>query len=343
MPEIPSYPLASLQVLGDPNTVDSFAACVCAFARALGRPTDYAFIEGLTGTCFSPCHNTGEECIGWMMDGGNAYRVDFIAEALGLGVEKVQQESGAPEDWLDEYGNTKVLPRQVEAYFGKLEQAQARGEMVVLATWPAWSVLTGWSDDLTQLPFATTPGFEGVVGSIWPPIRTRLAFAFTPNGEPAQLQPVVKAALKFGRQVASGEVALQLPGFDSVNQYGGALYDVILARTAQEHLCPGCQEDGCFGRTAKRLHDGHHASREFLQEAASILDTTSLSKPLDTLQQHYASLQDISSRYLDWHEHPETWGTPEVRRQIRADFEKMRTLHEQAVAQFRVLEESGSL
>ena len=332
--------LSNLNVQGDPNAVDSFAACVCAVAEYFGRPAGYEFVEALTGTCFSPCHNQGEECIGWMMDGGNAYRAEFLAEALGLSVEKIELETSASEDWLETYKLEGALPRQVEAYFGKLKQAQDSGGVAVLATWPAWSVLTGWADDLNRLPFATTPGFEQVVGSIWPPIRTRLAIVFRLDGDPLSRQAVLKSALRFGAQVASGQVSPRLPGFDAENAYGGAMYDVILERAGQETLCPGCQEDGCFGRTAKRLHDGHHASVVFLQEAARLLEEGSLPTLLDGLQRHYAAMQAVSSRYLDWNERRDSWNSAEVRGQIRTDFEQMKTLHQQAVHQFQGLLEA---
>ena len=329
-----SESLSGLQVQGDPNAVDSFAAFVRVIAGHFGRTASYEYVEALTGTCFSPCHNKGEDCIGWMMDGGNAFRVDFIAEALGLHVEKVELEGGVPEDWFEVYKNEGTLPWQIDAYFGKLQQAQAWDEIVVLATWPAWSVLTGWADDLNQLPFATTPGFEPVVGSIWPPIRTRLAFVFKPGGDLLPREDIVISALHFGAQIASGSVSPRVSGFDAENEYGGALYDVMIDRTSQETLCPGCQEDGCFGRTAKRLHDGHKASLMFLQEAAGMLDGHCNSVLLDKLQRYYADMQAISGQYLDWHARQESWNTAEVRSRMRADFEQMKSLHKQAAYQF---------
>ena len=118
---------------------------------------------------------------------------------------------------------------------------------------------------------------------------------------------------------------------------------MILERAGEEHLCPGCEEDGCFDRTAKRLQNGHLTSQVFIQEAGRTLGAGQHAAALDRLEGIYADLEGISSGYLDWRTHPDDWASPEVRRQIQVDFEKMRTLHEQAAAQFQALEESGSL
>ena len=326
-----------LIVKGDPNAVDSFAACVCAVAEDLGLSVEYEFVEALTGTCFSPCCNQGEECIGWMMDGGNAYRVEFMAQSLGLAVEKITLEPGSPDDWFEAYQNGVGLPEQVATYFSRLGQLQSAEQRIVLATWPAWSVLTGWAEDLAQLPFVTTPGFEQVVAAIWPPIRSRMAFAFNRVDPYQPKAEMIKAALRFGSQIASGELSPQVPGYDAGLSYGGAMYDLIISRAGQEFLCPGCQEDGCFDRTAKRLHDGHHASLVFLEEASKVLGGESQALHFKRLQASYAAMQAISSQYLDWHQRRDNWAAPTVRRQIQADFIQMKSLHQQAAEQFAQL------
>ena len=48
-----------LHVSGDPDAVASFAACVCAVGEHFNLPAAYEFVEALTGTCFSPCYNSG--------------------------------------------------------------------------------------------------------------------------------------------------------------------------------------------------------------------------------------------------------------------------------------------
>jgi len=69
--------LSRIKVDGDPNAVDSFAACITAVAKTTNGHADYWYVEALTGTSFSPCLNKGEDCIGWMVDGGNVARYDF--------------------------------------------------------------------------------------------------------------------------------------------------------------------------------------------------------------------------------------------------------------------------
>jgi len=336
--------LSGLKVEGDPNKVDSFAACLTAAASFLGEPaslpgktTEYRFVEALTGTSFSPCHNQGEECIGWMMDGGNAYRVEFMAGALGLGLQKITLNPEVPFDWAETYKPGDALLQQVETYFEALKGALEGGAVVVVATWPAWSVLLGWDEDLSQLPFATIPGFEPVVGSIWPPIRSRLAFAFSKSEDQLPREVVLRESLKFGARVAAAPLSLQVEGFDAENAYGGAMYDFIIERTEHEHLCPGCGEDGCFDRTAKRLNDGHKSSAEFLDAAVKHFGDELLQDRLEVVKGKYESMAEISGRYLDWRTQPDTWAIPQTRQQIAADFKSMKTLHYEAAGLLQAL------
>ena len=62
-----------LQLEGDANQVDSFAACVRAALPALGNEaaastaTDQIYLEGLSGAAFAPVHDVDEACSAWWM------------------------------------------------------------------------------------------------------------------------------------------------------------------------------------------------------------------------------------------------------------------------------------
>ena len=193
-----------IKVEGDPNAVDSFAACLTAVLRAWGRAVSYEQVEGLSGMAFSPIHNTGEDCIGWQMDGAQEHRVDFLGRSLGFAVERLGYEGG--NGWLEEYGRSGAVPSEPARYFAGMRAALQAGKAVIVRTWPAWSVLVGWDDDLRKLPFATTPRFDKVVASIYPPCKTSAAFALTRAAPEIGEREATAQALAFGWRVASGDL-----------------------------------------------------------------------------------------------------------------------------------------
>ena len=98
-----------LSVKGDADAVNSFAACVCASARYFGIQVEYEWIAGLAGTCFSPCHNRGEDCIGWKIDGGSPARMDIIMRVLGMNWHRIDRKEGVPDAWEEEYQQRRNL------------------------------------------------------------------------------------------------------------------------------------------------------------------------------------------------------------------------------------------
>ena len=252
---------SQIMVEGDPNAVDSFAACLTAVLRAWGRAVSYEQVEGLSGMAFSPIHNTGEDCIGWQMDGAQAHRIDFLGRSLGFTVERLGYEGG--NGWLEEYGRSGAVPSAPAGYFAGMCAALQAGKAVIVRTWPAWSVLVGWDDDLRKLPFATTPRFDKVVASIYPPCKTSAAFALTRAAPEIGEREATAQALAFGSRVASGDLSRDTAEV----RFGGASFDAIIALTGERYLCPNCQENGCFDRSLKRIHDGQRASISFLDAA----------------------------------------------------------------------------
>ncbi len=191
-----TVPIISLQIQADPNVHGSFIACLCAILGSWGRKADYANIAGLSGTAFSPVLDTGENCHAWWTEGGDDIRLDFLSRALGFTVEKVTGHQNAEWDTHPEPG---ALPDSRRRYLCMLKRALADGQRVIVRTRPSWSVLTGWSDDISRLPFATVPSFEKLCADIQPPHKTDLAYIFTPDDPTLLQEDAVHDALIFRR------------------------------------------------------------------------------------------------------------------------------------------------
>lgn len=329
--------LSHIKVEGDPNAVDSFAACICAIAKALSVPADYWYVEGLTGTSFSPCLNKGEDCIGWMVDGGNWCRYEFLGSALGLSINKIELAPGAHADWIDVYKNGGKLPSQAKTYFGAIERTLHSSGAVLCGTWPAWSVLTGWNDDLAQLPFSTTSGFESPVAGIYPPLKTTRSFLIIKTRPATDTAAIIRAAVKCGASVASEKSAGNDSCFGGDLAFGGALYDRVIEILRGKHLCPGCSGHPCFGRMIKRINNGHATSASFLAHARKASSSKNVSAAFDKAIESYADMQAISGKYLDWASYADSYDKPAFRTQLAGDFASLKKLHGVATAQLDVL------
>jgi hypothetical protein len=323
-----------IKVEGDPNAVDSFAACVTAVLRAWGRGVIYEHVEGLSGMAFSPICNDGEDCIGWKMDGANEYRVDFLGRCLGFTVERLGYEGG--NGWLEEYGRSGAVPSASTSYFDGMSAALQAGKMVIVRTWPAWSVLVGWDDDLRKLPFATTPRFDKVVASIYPPCKTNSAFALTRATPEISEREAIGQAIAFGWRVASGDLSRDTAEV----RFGSALFDAIIACAGEQFLCPSCKENDCMGRSFKRIADGQHASIRFLQGARKYLVGQPATDALDQAILDYTEMSEVTDKYLDWKALKAQHDLAQFRRQLAADVAREKSTQSRAAAHLKELAET---
>ena len=332
---------SDLKVHGDPDAVDSFAACLCAVLEHFQQPASYAFVEALTGTCFAPCHNKGEDCVGWMVDGGSAARAGWMAGVFGLAMETIRLDPSAPKEreWFDHYQQTGIIPPAQQAYLHQVQSAYERGSVVVLGTWPAWSILSGWTDNLAKLPFTTTHGFENVVSQVFPPAMTRIALAFTPGGAQIKRAEAIREALRYGARVASGELSPRLEGYDSETEYGPAVYGMLAALAKEPHLCPGCQEHGCFQRTVKRIHNGQEAAVDFFKQEREWAPDGVHGLSLENLIEQYDHMALITRKYIPWPPLAAITLSPEFRDQLYHDFSALQIMQVQAAEHFQALVE----
>ena len=333
--------MLDLKVHGDPDAVDSFAACLCAALEYFNQPASYPFVEALTGTCFAPCHNTGEDCVGWMVDGGNAARAAWMAEALGLSLKIIRLDPAASmeREWFDQYQQTGVVPAAQKAYLEQVKSALESGGAILLGTWPAWSVLNGWDDNLAKLPFATTPGFEGVVSQIVPPALSRVALVFTPASPSLSREAVIRETLRYGARIASGEVSPGLEGYDSKIEYGPGVYTMLAGLSREPHLCPGCQEHGCFQRAVKRIHNGQESAVAFLKSEREWAPDAVHGLSLENLIEEYDHMALLTSKYIPWPPLAAISLSPEFRDQLCRDFTDLHVMQVQAAEHFQALVE----
>jgi hypothetical protein len=264
------------------------------------------------------------------MDGGAETRLDFLGRCLGFTAERVEYAGGS--QWLDAYKTSGALPVGPAAYFARLRDALRAGSAVIPHSWPAWSVLTGWDDDICKLPFATTPRFDKVVASIYPPWKANWAFILTPSHVPGASQvpgTLAQQAIAFGVTIAGGTA-------DTGDvRFGGAIFDTIIANTGGQFLCPSCRENGCLGRSFKRIADGQDACIRFLGEARPHVSGSVGQAALDEAIAAYTEMRAITGKYLDWPALKAQHDLAAFRRQIAADCEAEKRLLARAAAQLR--------
>ncbi len=318
-------------VRGDPNQIDSFVACLVAVLHAWDRPVGYDWIAGLTGVAFSPVLEPGEDCAAWWMEAGSDARVGFLGRALGFTVERVTRDVVWDDEARAIYADTGMLPGPHEAHFARLRAAFDRGDAIVLRTWPAWSVLIGWNPDLDRLEFATVPGFEDLVASIWGPAQARLAYILNPIEPRVALEESVQVALRFGAKVAAGR------GPDERLGYGTALYAAAAERMREGPFCPSCGANGdsCAHRTLMRMLGTQRSALGFLDDAQALIEATQPSDvaadlPWQATVDCFETMAEITSTYCDWEAFHASWPDVAFRERLLDSFEELADLQTEA-------------
>jgi hypothetical protein len=310
-------------VEGDPDQVDSFVACVAAVMHAWDRDVSYDWVAGLAGVAFSPVLDHAEDCTAWWMEAGSESRVGFLGCALGFTADRVTRDAEWDDAAREVFATTGLLPEPHESHFARLRAAFDRGDAVLLRTWPAWSVLTGWCQDLDDLPFATVPGFEDLVSRIWGPAKARMAYTLNPTAARATPEESVSVALRYAAKVAHGRGPEQGLG------YGVSLYAAAAAGMGEQEFCPSCGADGdsCAHRTLMRMHGTQRSAIGFLEDAQELVGG---GLPWSEAVACFEQMAEISGLYCDWAAFHESWPDPALRRELRRDFLRMAELQSQA-------------
>lgn len=326
-PGIPAMATASsssVEVTGDPNVHDSFISALCAVLRSWGRDVDYDHVAGLAGIAFSPLYNEGEACRAWWMEGRADQRLDFMAAALGFTVEAIPRDS-VPEDqaWNSNPDPARV-PALTRRHHAALQTAVESGKVVLVNTWPSWSVLTGWSDEFGQIQFVTMPGFGDLVRRVWGPERTSVAYVLSPAEPTLSEAQVTAAAIEYGAAIARGQIG------DDGLRYGGQLYTAAARSLDDTPFCPACgvESAGCASRTLKRMQGTAQAAARFLAYAAVV--DGGLKQKLTESAHRYEEIAAMAAPHIDWEAFGQHWDDPAYRRQLKTDLLRMQALHTQA-------------
>ncbi len=313
-------------VQGDPNQYDSLVACLVAVMHAWERPVSYDWVAGLAGIAFSPIMDPDEDCMAWWMESGSESRLCFLAHALGFTIDRVTRDSPWDDAARAAYAATGLLPPPHEVHFARLRAAFDRGDALVLRTWPAWSVLTGWDRDLDQLEFATLPGFEDLVARIWGPAQAQLVYVLNPIAPALPLEHAISKALRFGGKVAGGQ------GKEAGFRYGAALYEAAADRMRTPHFCSACGANGdsCAHRTLMRMLGTQQSAVGFLEEARDVVEDDRLpwNAPISTFE----VMAEVAAPYCDWESFHADWPKESFREGLRQDLQNLATLQTQAAA-----------
>jgi hypothetical protein len=273
-----------LKIQGNPDEQDSFVACICGVLSSWGRKVEYTRVAGLAGIVFSPVYNDREDCRAWWMEGGNDIRIGFLGKALGFSVEEFEREwVGRDKVWNGNPTSEKI-PLKTSEHFDKLKDAVHSGKSVLIDTWPTWSVLTGWNDDVTRLPFETFPSFLNLVSRAWPPHKTGKAYALFPTDPSLVVEEADRDALAFGVKVATGS-------FHSENlHYGGLFYRAVAKRLIHEPFCVPCGNESyrCAVRTVKRAVESAKSATVYLNSVGA-----------EKVVSRYQAICDVLEKYQD--------------------------------------------
>lgn len=308
-------PMPTTTIDAHHGTHSSLVAAITGVLRSWNRDVDYARVAGLSGLAFSPVHDTGEDCRAWWMEGGDDIRLEFLGRALGFAVETVR----VPDPYDDGTPHARVedMPGPRADHFRALKAAVERGDAVLLPTWPSWSVLTGWSDDLSQLPLVTVPGFEDLVRRAWGPERTGLAHVLSPTEPTLSEADAIREAIAFGATVADGSFTGK-----ARFRYGGALYRAAADRLDHDPFCEPCGDASwsCAIRTLHRMAGTAGSAADFLEHAGM----TAAATPYRAIQE---SASAYSGKQLE-----EGWNDPQFIDRLRQAFRRFHDLHGEAAA-----------
>jgi hypothetical protein len=177
-------------------------------------------------------------------------------------------------------------------------------------------VLTGWSEDLTQIPFETVPGFKELVSNVEGPSKTGLAHILSPTEPSLSKEEALREALAFGAVIAGGT-------FDNGRfHYGGDLYTAAAARLGDDLFCEPCGDKSwsCAIRTLHRIAGTAASAAEFLEQT-----------PATEAAKSYRAIESTASGYHG-KQLESKWDDSAFRTQLKQSFLHMHDLHSKAAA-----------
>jgi hypothetical protein len=290
--------LKSIKVEGN----NSFGACLAGIMNYWKVPVEYDLIIGLTGGICSPVFNKQENCGAWWMEGGDDYRIIFAGQVLGFSTRILSHNEDSNKAFA-EYSTAKKLPEKMESYWNEINRDFLDGKMVILKTWPTWSVLTGWNNDLTKLPFATQPGYENLCAEVWGPNKAQKAYILTKTKPSITEDQGIREAIEFASQLASGEFARDH------FEYGGVLFRKSKDRMKEEYFCSECKEEStrCAYRTIARMKDVTGDTVLFFEKANTYFKEEEKKQLIEHIINMCNDMFEIENRYSNHQEFTGKW------------------------------------
>jgi len=316
--------LSEIKIEGNEWEIDSFSACIAVVMKFWQRDYTYRTIAGLSGTAFSPTWWVSEDCYAWWMEYGNDERIEFIGKALGFTVRE------SPDMDFNDYKEKNIIPDEVTAFWDEVKIAVENEDPVLIRTWPTWSIITGWDDEIEKIRLATV---EGAVGEICKPYPFSKIYILT--GGPIEMtrMDAYREAIIFGADIADGTYKLE------DYKYGGALYDAILKAMAEEFFCPSCKEKscGCVARTMCRISGTNRDAVKFFEEASEFMGGQLPGSELNKLLGKYKSLSETGGEYCSFKSVCEHWHEKEYRMGFKEKIIEMKVMHSEVAAIYRRL------
>ncbi len=305
--------LLECRIEGKDAEVDSFASCIHAALRYWGREFEYEYIAGLAGTPFSPTWYESEDCMAWWTEFGNGNRIKFVGKSLGFHVVE------SPKMSYEEYRKTGEITKEHSEFWDRAKEAVISGEVVLVKTWPSWSIITRWDDDYSKIELSTMQHLKELC-SVQPFME---AYILTPGPAEYTRAESLKEALKFGADVADG--TFHVPGF----QYGGKLYEAILKRMEHDVFCESCGDKSwsCALRTMARVHGTNNDAVSFLEFAGEFLGDQLPKTVLNEAIKGFRAIADLSRAYLNRELLEDNWNDAGFRDEFTSKVQSMKVRH----------------
>jgi len=295
-----------IHVAGRYSEVDSLAACVHAALSHWGRPVSYDYVAGLSGAAFSPRLPDKCVCAACRGNHGPDVRLNFMGHALGFTVESAPVPAGS----------------QGEDFAERTRRAIGNGAVVLCSCWPCWSILTEWSDDLSQLSLVPPSGLKHpcvVKSDSHLHILRKADRCLTPC-------EALRSGLRFAADVACGD--LEVEGW----LYGDKPYEAWLAQLESESFCPLGNADGweCAERLGTRSVQAHLSAVRFLNRAHKFPAAVPHADDLNAATRAYAGIAARLAPYRTGCNLRQICGRPEKRQSYVRAVRKARQLHHSA-------------
>jgi len=314
--------LKDIKIEGSEAMIDSFAACIAAAISYWGRGYEYEYVAGLSGAVFSPAYWTKEDCAAWWMEFGNDRRIKFLGKALGFHVRE------SPAVLHDKMQDESEMSLDMKRFWQRVKEAVEENKVVIMGTWPCWSIVNEWNDDVTKLGLATV---DGPVGELCKPYWFKKVYILTEGPATFTRKEAIRGALRMGADIADGTYTQ--PDF----KYGGKLYDEIIVGLEKKNFCESCGEKSCscVARTMSRIHGAASGAVDFL-EMAGIFFGPELPKPaLESVMGSYGKIAETSKTYADSEVVCDNWADNGFRSAFKESLMAIQTAHHEGARIFR--------